>query len=210
MEEGVSMEFLAVPSRVRTDDQGNATGLEYYRTEAAESSRQGMGVRVPGSEACIRAELIIAAFERKPDLHHLLTEAAAFGFKPSRRGTLYADPDTLMASPSGVFAAGDLYTGRSTVINAVADGRRAARSIHFHLTRGTIPIPDDLYRRLNTESILKDVRVREHLPRVTVNEIPAPIRIRSMEQDIIGTITDVQAMQEAGRCLRCGTTCYDR
>ncbi|MFH1154020.1 MAG: FAD-dependent oxidoreductase [Pseudomonadota bacterium] len=212
MEEGVSIEFQAVPVRVLTDFDGNATDLEYVRTEALDKTqaRTGMGKKIPGSETVLKAGLIIAAFERKPDLHYLIAEAREYGFKATRQGTLDADRDTLMASPAGVFTAGDLFTGRSTVINAVADGRRAARSIHYHLTRNTIPIPSNLHRKLNTDCIIKDVRVSEHIPRVTVEEVPANIRILSLDQDIIGTITKAQAVQEARRCLRCGTTCFDR
>jgi len=53
-----------------------------------------------------------------------------------------------------------MYTGRAIVISAVADGRRAERSIHFMLSTEEIPIPENLHRKINTKSILKKVRYR--------------------------------------------------
>jgi glutamate synthase (NADPH/NADH) small chain len=39
------------------------------------------------------------------------------------------DPETMQTSRSGVYAGGDLVNGGATVVQAVADGRRAARAI---------------------------------------------------------------------------------
>lgn len=215
VEEGVTIHFLSIPSRLCSDLDGAVTSLEYHSMTPAgcTSGAAPLSAKckdLPGRARAIGVQLVIAAYEREPDLEYLLHDTKLEGrFKASARGTLAADPDTLMASPPNVFTAGDVYTGRSTVINAIADGRRAARSIHQQFSCGQISMPRDLRRKLNKESILKEVNLARHLPRVVVPEVEPKIRIQSLHQEIVGTITDSQAKEEVVRCLQCGTTCYD-
>jgi NADPH-dependent glutamate synthase beta subunit-like oxidoreductase len=54
------------------------------------------------------------------------------------RGTLAVDPQTLMTTAEGVFAGGDIAFGPRLIINAVADGQRAAAGIDAYL-RGAQP-----------------------------------------------------------------------
>lgn len=216
VEEGVKIHFLAIPSKVCSDLNYQVTALEYHSMmpAACTPGSRTLSVpdkEVPGSAKTIGVQLVIAAYEREPDLEYLLHDTKLEGrFRASPRGTLAADPDTLMASYPNVFTAGDLYTGRSTVISAIADGRRAARSIHLQLTCGLVSMPQDLRRKLNKNSIIKEINLASHIPRVVVPEIGPKIRIQSLTQNIVGSITDSQAQEEAVRCLQCGTTCYDK
>jgi formate dehydrogenase (NADP+) beta subunit len=109
-----------------------------------------------------------------------------------------------------IFAAGDLSTGRATVISAVAGGRRAARSIHFSLTRGDIPISSLVQHRINPESILKDIKVEQPTLRIEARELPVEVRRHSFTEEVVATISPEDAIAEAERCLHCGTLCYDK
>jgi NADPH-dependent glutamate synthase beta subunit-like oxidoreductase len=51
-------------------------------------------------------------------------------------GTVRVDPQTLATSAAGVFSGGDVAFGPRNLIEAIANGKRAARSIHEHLTEG--------------------------------------------------------------------------
>ena len=51
-------------------------------------------------------------------------------------GTIRVDPATLATSAPGIFAGGDVAFGPRNLIEAVANGKRAARSIHEYLARG--------------------------------------------------------------------------
>ena len=151
----------------------------------------------------------MAAYERKPDLYYLChKENPAYKLKASSKWTLIANKDTLLAGSPNVFTAGDMYTGRATVISAVADGCKAARSIHYMLSQKNIPIPKNLQRKINTKSIIKNVQVPEHIPKLTVPEIPAETRKLALRRDLVGAIPKEQVITEAKRCLNCGTTCY--
>jgi len=73
---------------------------------------------------------VILAIGQTPDLSWLRPED---GLEATPRGTLLCDPDTLATTREGVYAGGDLAFGARNVIHAVAEGRRAARSIARHL-----------------------------------------------------------------------------
>jgi NADPH-dependent glutamate synthase beta subunit-like oxidoreductase len=51
-----------------------------------------------------------------------------------RDGTVKIDPETGATSLKGVFAGGDVVTGPGWAIDAIAAGKRGARSIHQYLS----------------------------------------------------------------------------
>lgn len=211
IEEGVVIHFLTVPTRIDSDENGNASHIEYAYVEPVTEAEGEIGKKISGFEEKIAATLIISAHERKPDLKYLLNgQKNGYGFTPSPKRTLDADKNTLMASPPNIFATGDMHTGRASVIAAVAEGRRAARSIHYLLTQGTIPYSDKIQKRINPKSILRKVPISEHISKVMVPELPVSLRKSSFIEEVQGTITEAQALKEASRCLRCGTLCNDR
>ena len=55
-----------------------------------------------------------------------------------RPGWPQVDPQTLATTAPGVFVAGDLAHGTRLLIDAVASGKRAARSVYRHVTGRTI------------------------------------------------------------------------
>ena len=85
-------------------------------------------VEVKGSEFTIQADMVIAAIGQVVDeelLGHISVKSSEGRFK--------IDPVTAQTSVPGVFAGGDNVTGPSTVIEAVAAGKRAAESIERYL-----------------------------------------------------------------------------
>ena len=80
----------------------------------------------------LEADACILAIGQKPDLSFLKPED---GVALTPGGTIRVDPETLATSAPGVFAGGDVAFGPRNLIEAVANGKRAARSIHEHLSR---------------------------------------------------------------------------
>ncbi|MFI5184671.1 MAG: FAD-dependent oxidoreductase, partial [Vicinamibacteria bacterium] len=78
----------------------------------------------------IEADACILAIGQKPDLAFL---KAGDGVALAPSGTIRVDPITLATSAPGVFAGGDVAFGPRNLIEAVANGKRAARSIHEFL-----------------------------------------------------------------------------
>ena len=211
VEEGVVIDFMTLPVRITYNAAGCAEHIEICRLQAVgeKKMKTPRNVPIPGSNRIEKTDLVVTAYERKPNLSCLLQgEDFAFGFRSTRQASLRVDPDTMLAASPNIFAAGDLSTGRATVISAVAGARLAARSIHYLLTTGGIPEAANLQRRINPASILKDIRLPDHVPRVPRRDLPVEVRRKSFAEEVIATMTDEDAMIECSRCLQCGTLCY--
>ena len=68
--EGVQFTFLAAPTRVLGDDDGNVIGLEYLKMELGEPDASGRRRPVPieGSETVIDIDMLITAIGQGPDI----------------------------------------------------------------------------------------------------------------------------------------------
>jgi glutamate synthase (NADPH/NADH) small chain len=53
------------------------------------------------------------------------------------KGTVWVNPETYQTSNPRFFAGGDCVNGGKEVVNAAADGKKAAHGIHNFLTSGT-------------------------------------------------------------------------
>ena len=86
---------------------------------------------VPGSEFVIEADLVLLAMgftgaEKKGALEQ-------FGIEFDKRGNVKADPDSGLAVGK-VFAAGDVASGASLVVRAIAAGKKLAQSVNKFLS----------------------------------------------------------------------------
>jgi glutamate synthase (NADPH/NADH) small chain len=120
-EEGGTRDFSISTERV-TGKNGRVEKLHCVRVEM----REGKFERVPGSEFVLDAELVLLAMGFVHPEHEGVVEQ--LGVKLDRRGNVAIDPN-FMSSVSGVFAAGDCERGQSLVVWAIADARKAARSV---------------------------------------------------------------------------------
>jgi NADPH-dependent glutamate synthase beta subunit-like oxidoreductase len=100
----------------------------------------------------IEADSCILAIGQKPDLS-FLTAADGVALTPS--GTIRVDSDTLATSAPGIFAGGDVAFGPRNLIEAVANGKRAAHAMHAYLSHAAShvettddidPLPTRTYR----------------------------------------------------------------
>jgi NADPH-dependent glutamate synthase beta subunit-like oxidoreductase len=80
----------------------------------------------------LAADACVLAVGQRADLS-FLTPADTVALTPA--GTIRVDATTLATSAPGIYAGGDVAFGPRNLIDAVANGKRAARSIHEHLSR---------------------------------------------------------------------------
>jgi formate dehydrogenase (NADP+) beta subunit len=80
----------------------------------------------------IPADGCVLAIGQQADLSFLRPED---GVELTPAGTVKVDRATLATTAPGVFAGGDVAFGPRNLIEAIANGKRAARSIHEHLSR---------------------------------------------------------------------------
>lgn len=212
LEEGVCIFFNTLPVRINPDNRGSARQVAFTRRKA-EGDDHGWGIRSRSgvrNADVVDTDLVVLAYERKPDLTCLLAEQTDIRrFATSKAGTLEADEQSLLAAEPNIFTAGDLHTGRATVVRAVAGGRMAARSIHMLITYGRLPRDYGTMKKIDPKSILKEVHIGRPIPRVTVREAPVALRRCSFSEEVVADLTSGQALTEASRCLQCGSYCYD-
>jgi putative selenate reductase len=201
LEEGNRLEVLLSPTRVILQD-GRVVALECVRNELGEPGEDGRRrpVRVPGSEFQIPADSIILAIGQNPDLAFL--DGSGITFR--RDGAVVVDPTTGM-SVADVYAGGDVVRGPAIIIQACADGRRAAEAICEKLG---LPFQSLGARppTLSSEDILQVKGVRtKRLPMLKPAMLPVPQRsgFAVVEQGY----GEATARAEAARCLQCATFC---
>jgi NADPH-dependent glutamate synthase beta subunit-like oxidoreductase len=97
----------------------------------------------PAIHETLEADLVILAIGQQPNLDFLRPEDGV-ELTPAR--TVRVDPETRATSASWVFAGGDAAFGPRNLIDAVADGKRAARGIHAHLAGAAAAGPRFLFR----------------------------------------------------------------
>ncbi|MCZ7535107.1 MAG: NADPH-dependent glutamate synthase [Acidimicrobiia bacterium] len=130
IEEGVDLQCETTPVRIVGDGRVAAVECTRLGPGAPDASGRASPVPVPGSEFTIDCDTVIIAigFGVNPTVSR-----SAPDLRVDERGVVWTD-EHLATSKRGVFAGGDLATGGATVILAVAQGRRAAKSIDAYLS----------------------------------------------------------------------------
>jgi NADPH-dependent glutamate synthase beta subunit-like oxidoreductase len=128
--EGVK--FITRRGAARFKGTGRVQGIDLRRVTAVFDANGRFAPQYDDRDVvAIEADSCILAIGQKPDLSFL---TAADGIALSPAGTIRIDADTLATSAPGVYAGGDVAFGPRNLIEAVANGKRAARSIHAYLS----------------------------------------------------------------------------
>jgi len=129
--EGVEINYLAMPVRIAEKD-GEIRGLECIKTRLGEPDESGRRRPMPieGSEFILETSSIISAVGQRPDLSW---NQEGLPFNVSPMNTFIVD-DSCLTNIEGVFAAGDALNGPTTVVEAMASGKRAASSVDRYLS----------------------------------------------------------------------------
>ncbi|HKJ65364.1 MAG TPA: FAD-dependent oxidoreductase, partial [Desulfopila sp.] len=199
---------LVSPIRFLGDD-GSLTGIEVEQVELRHHAGGGMPEVIPveGTRETISCDIVIQAVGQAANLSEIVE---ADGLQTTRYGTIEADEETLQTSIPGVFAGGDCFTGPRLLVEAIAAGRYAARSIHYYMTTGEIPAIEDRQREMMAPAMVDSLVNVVPEPTSAVKPIiPLHERIGTFSE-VEGTISETQCRQEATRCLNCGIYCYDQ
>ena len=100
-----------------------------------------------------------------------------------------------------IFAGGDVVRGPAMVVDALGDGKRAARAIDKVLNAVELeedPPPVIMpYEGLNTAYF-------KHAPRIEAPVVPPQERVTDQEIEVTMAYEQEQAVEEADRCMSCG------
>jgi len=194
--EGIEIIHRLGPKRIL-----GSTGVEGLETLQVSSVFDPDGRFNPrffeGTESVLSCDSVVLAIGQAPDLSFL---DPADGVEVSPRGTIAVDPETLATSVPGVYAGGDVAFGPRNLIDAIADGRRAAASIHRRFGHAEPERPRFL-RPLPVVAPTRPVPNYDAIPRQEMPSVASELRIGSPEIEL--GYTEEQARLEAARCLEC-------
>jgi NADPH-dependent glutamate synthase beta subunit-like oxidoreductase/Pyruvate/2-oxoacid:ferredoxin oxidoreductase delta subunit len=205
-EEGIKIHYLTSPIQVLSSDGIRVSGLRCIRNRLGEPDKGGRRRPIPidGSEFEIDIDLLIPAVSQSPDISFLPEE---IGLEISKWDRLAINPETFETNVPGIFAGGDFVTGPRDVVRVIADGRRAALSIHTYLSGEEFEKKSAHFTAVSEVKIDPDL---EKIPRQKIETITIRER-KSLDKEVELGFSKEVAMKEAVRCLQCHIfTIFDR
>jgi NADPH-dependent glutamate synthase beta subunit-like oxidoreductase len=199
--EGVKVHPSLAPQRFTSNNGARVGGIEFKRVTSTSVDSEGRIswtlMEGAGSDFYAGTDAVIVAIGQTTDTEGLPADALNI----SRRGTIVVNEATGETKMPGVFAAGDITTGRGTISEAMAAGRRAASSIDQFLSGQPIVALDGARPVITIEP----EQVPAYLVRRDQWEVPklSPKQAVTTSKEVSLGYTFWQAVEEAQRCLNC-------
>jgi NADH-quinone oxidoreductase subunit F len=195
--EGVKLQLLTSPEEILVED-GKVVGIRCKTMELGAFDRSGRRRPVSGEDAdfIVPCDQVIAAIGQSVDLPGM---TAGLSLNIQRNGYLATDALTKQTSENWIFAGGDVATGPASVIDAVADGEKAAAGIDQFLSGRNNAFwreekRGDAFFDPDAEPVSSERELQPVLPverrRCNFDEVEQPW-------------DEATAIRQAKRCLRC-------
>lgn len=200
-EEGVTFKFLSNPTEFISDDQGNVTHIRLQKMVQGDLDASGRRkVIATDEEEILEVDSVIMSIGQKLDASGLDDIAL------NERGNIDVGQGTFMTNLEGVFAGGDAVgVGATIAIDAVADGKKAAKVIGEYL-RGVSFEHKPLYTVRKENLSIADFPDIVPVQKAYMGHEAPAIRMHNFEEVVHG-FKNEHAVEEASRCLECG--CMD-
>jgi NADPH-dependent glutamate synthase beta subunit-like oxidoreductase len=200
-EEGIERMNGWGPAEILRDGAGAVTGVRFRRClRVYDEARRFAPVFDEADATIVGCDTVLIAAGQMPSLAFLADGGT--DVEEARPGWPKVDPETLATTAPGVFVAGDLAHGTRLLIDAVASGKRAARSVYCFVTGRVLRaevlethLPLERYRR----EFLYEAIPRQMPPARAVEE-----RLGLPAADVELVFDEATARREASRCLDCG------
>jgi len=171
--------------------RGKVVGMELVRcTSVFDESGRFAPVCDETVKTTVEADVIVMAVGYGTDLKF------AEGVVKTNRGLIVANPETQATNVRGVFAGGSVSRGAATVIEAIADGKKAAAAMDAYLKKGrkdTGKAAGPLLR-FNAEFYTKTKKLQASR---------IPVRQRAIDKEDAPGFGLDQIRMEADRCFNC-------
>jgi formate dehydrogenase beta subunit len=204
LEEGIRLHPGWGPKRITGN--GDVQGIEFVGVERVFDDEGRFNPEFDEDRTmALEADSVILAIGQQPDFGFL---SADDGVELNPTGTVKIDPETLATTAPGVFAGGDAAFGPRIAIEAVANGKHAARSIHEYLagTPAKIQLDVEIQKIPADEYAMPEAyekKMRRSAPTVAAGR-------RTGITEVEEVMTPEQAQNQAERCLSCHIdTVYD-
>jgi formate dehydrogenase (NADP+) beta subunit len=202
-EEGVERLNGWGPLEIARNSSGEVTGVTFRRClRVYDENRRFAPVFDDSDTRRVACDTVLLSVGQATDLGFL--QDGGGDIEQFRPGWPKVDPKTLATTASGVFAAGDLAHGTRLLIDAVASGKAAARSVYHHLTGRSIDL-EVLTAHITLEGYRREPGY-ESIRRIPVPSLPPENRLQDPGVVVEKGYAPSEALREASRCLDCGVT----
>ncbi len=208
-EQGIQLHFNTAVTRMAGEDE-DLTQLDL--TGVGDAAGQGT------DSLC--ADTLLTGAGRFPELVYIPRSgesgAAESNETPIGRSGVKWETLVPYAGPSaeetaGIFRPGEAVADYRAVVEAIGSGRRAASTIHRHLSGQSVEGPENMIRKGTAVIGVDEVdSVVSTTPREPMPMLPEVEQRLDPSREIELGYNEEQAVREAGRCLQCGLICYRR
>ena len=206
-EEKIQIQNSWGPKRILTEN-GHVTGVEFKKCVSV-FDKDGRFNPSYDEDDTITAEadMVLLSIGQSV-IHGDLLKGSGVVVRPN--GTLEADGFTYQTAQKDIFTGGDVYTGPSFAIDAIAAGKQAAISIHRFVQPGqSLVFGRDrrVYKELDKDAAV--IETYDNTPRQRPDNMESEKKATEIFRDLRGTLTEEQMKKETERCLGCGVTIVD-
>ena len=191
--EGIVVENSWGPKEI-VGENGKVTGLRVRKCLSVFDENKRFNPAFSDEEKIIPCDSVVLAIGQQADLSFL---AGQEDVTVTPRGILKID-ENLMTTAPGVFAGGDVAFGPRILVEAVANGHKAARSIHVYLAGKT---KKSILSRFRIHTDWEMPKGYLSTPRQTMPVLAENRRIGIAEVEL--GFGEEQGRAEASRCLKC-------
>ena len=190
-DEGVIRHNSLGPKEILVDNNGNVRGVRFIRCLSVFDENKKFAPKFD------EADTVLLSIGQATDLTFIDSDDVGL----NERNQLKLDRTFTQTGGEGVFAAGDVALGPRLMIDAIANGKKAARSIYTYLTGKSLPVSTVV-----SHAEIKDYRREsgyESLSREGVPALSPEERKRSMNSVVEKGFTRDQSICQASRCFNC-------
>ncbi|EKN4540617.1 FAD-dependent oxidoreductase, partial [Vibrio parahaemolyticus] len=204
--EGVKFHFLTNPAENIADENGRVKAIRLERMALGEPDASGRRSPKPTGEFFTEAfDTVIAAVSQKPDLSFLENDDLSIPL--TRWNTSESDSQTMHTGTGNIFSIGDFRRGPATAVEAVGDGRVAAKAIDLFLNGDMADMPKPAFNSRKEKKLAQvDPLHFENIQKVARSIMPelTPAQREQSFAEVELGFDNEEAMKEAARCLECG------
>ncbi|EGR2948716.1 formate dehydrogenase subunit alpha, partial [Vibrio parahaemolyticus] len=204
--EGVKFHFLTNPAENIADENGRVKAIRLERMALGEPDASGRRSPKPTGEFFTEAfDTVIAAVSQKPDLSFLENDELSIPL--TRWNTSESDSQTMHTGTGNIFSIGDFRRGPATAVEAVGDGRVAAKAIDLFLHGDMADMPKPAFNSRKEKKLAQiDPLHFENIQKVARSIMPelTPAQREQSFAEVELGFDNEEAMKEAARCLECG------
>ena len=205
LEEGIELKCGWGPKEIISED-GKVTSVIFKKCTSVKNAEGRFDPQYDENDTVeLKADFVLTAIGQSIEWGNLLDGEKV---ELNRNNTAKADSWTYQTAQEDVFVGGDVYTGPSFAIYAIAAGKEGAESLHRYVWEGHSLTLGRVHRD-NYHYIDKDNLVIASYDRGQ-RQVPGkdPEKIRTFSDERL-TFTEEQVKQETARCLSCGAAKVD-